>query len=228
MASFTKTMLERYDDEVTAATTSPFLTAAGKHELSKEILSEYLTQDKIYAFVGYPKFIANLISHLPLLTPTASTPSLLKLFSFALTNVARETSFFADTADNFGLTLSQPPQSGAVFGILNSTTKAYVDFLTGTEDLEEGLVLLWGMEQLYLKAWQHAKSQTPTSTTSDTSDALKLLIDNWTCEEFEIFVQDCVGAVEGLELVEGSERWKRCEEVWKYVLWLEVRFWPSV
>lgn len=54
------------------------------------------------------------------------------------------------------------------------------------------------------------------------------MIDNWTCEEFEIFVQDCVDAVEGLELVEGSESWKRCEEVWKYVLWLEVRFWPSV
>lgn len=40
------------DAEVTAATSSPFLTAAGKHELSKEVLSEYLTQDKIYAFAG--------------------------------------------------------------------------------------------------------------------------------------------------------------------------------
>ena len=95
---------------------------------------------------------ANLISHLPLLHPNPTTPGLLKLLSFALTNVARETSFFDDTAKAHGLSLEQQPKSGAVFGIMNSTTKAYVDFLgsmgKGEEGLAEGLVLLWGMEQV--------------------------------------------------------------------------------
>lgn len=67
--------------------------------------------------------------------------------------------------------------------------------------------------QLYLSAWQHAGRQTPSPTTSETADALKLLVENWTSDEFVGFVKECEDAVEGLELKEGSETWNRCEEV---------------
>lgn len=77
MPSFTETMLERYvrtqplprplrppsadscslpaleqSDEITVATQHPFLAAAGRHELTRDKLSEWLTQDRCYALHG--------------------------------------------------------------------------------------------------------------------------------------------------------------------------------
>ncbi|TKA57917.1 hypothetical protein B0A53_00319, partial [Rhodotorula sp. CCFEE 5036] len=51
-SSFALTMLDRYSDEVRLATEHPFLNAAGRRELTREKLSEWLTQDRFYALHG--------------------------------------------------------------------------------------------------------------------------------------------------------------------------------
>ncbi|CEQ39483.1 SPOSA6832_01003, partial [Sporobolomyces salmonicolor] len=153
-------MLERYSADIELTTTHPFLEAAGKHELSLDKLSEWLTQDRVYALHGYPKFIAQLITALPL-SSTAdqrSSQSLLSLFVYSLANIDREVSFFDSLSHTFGLDLSFAPPKGEVGALQGKTvkpmTRAYVNLLiaTGAEagrnggGIEEGLVLLWGME----------------------------------------------------------------------------------
>ncbi|GAA5893843.1 uncharacterized protein JCM6883_003653 [Sporobolomyces salmoneus] len=242
---FTQTMLERYDSELKVAIEHPFLTAAGKHELAKDKLSEWLTQDRIYALCGYPKFIASLICALSLSSTSAQrqSQSLLGLFSFALANIDREVGFFDSLGPKYGLNLEFRPPTTKSLGklqgsLVKPTTKAYVDLLiaTGAEagkngGLEEALVLLWGMEKIYLLAWTHAKSQTPSPSVDAESPivkALKELINNWTMEEFVQFVERIEKEVERLDLKEGTEAWERCEEIFKYNLLLEQQFWPDL
>ncbi|GAA6019922.1 hypothetical protein JCM10207_003338 [Rhodosporidiobolus poonsookiae] len=245
MPSFCQSMLSRYADELRVATEHPFLAAAGKHEVTRDKLSEWLTQDRAYALHGYPKFIAQLISSLPLSSPShqSASQSQLALFSYALSNIAREVSFFDSLGPKYGLDLSFAPPAaegeGRLVGRrLKPATKAYVDLLiaTGAEanrnggGVAEGLVLLWAMEKIYFTAWTfsatHALAQ--NGTDAQTSSALAELIDNWTNAEFARFVQMCEDEVEKLGLEEGGEEWERCEEMFKYTLYLEQRFWPSL
>ena len=146
-------------EEIKVATEHPFLTAAGKLELEADKLSEWLAQDRIYALCGYPKFIASLIGALPLSSSAGqrSSQDLLSLFSFALANIDREVGFFDSLGPRFNLDLQfvAPSKSKLQGGLVNPTTKAYVDLLiaTGAEagrngGLEEALVLLWGMEKV--------------------------------------------------------------------------------
>ncbi|GAA5925350.1 uncharacterized protein JCM15063_005002 [Sporobolomyces koalae] len=245
---FTQTMLERYAQEIRVATEHPFLTAAGRRELDRDTLSAWLTQDRVYALCGYPKFIASLISALPLSTSSAQrrSQSLLGLFSFALSNIDREVAFFDALGPKYALDLDFPPSAaandpsvGKLQGArINPTTRAYVNLLiaTGAEagrngGLEEALVLLWGMEKIYLLAWNHAKAQRPmpgVDRNSPLSQALDELITNWTMDEFVGFVERIEREVEALNLEEGTEAWERCEEMFKYNLLLEQRFWPNI
>lgn len=50
--SFTQVMLSRYAADIELATQAPFLRLAGEHALGRDVLSEWLTQDKMYAFEG--------------------------------------------------------------------------------------------------------------------------------------------------------------------------------
>ncbi|GJN90641.1 hypothetical protein Rhopal_003653-T1 [Rhodotorula paludigena] len=234
-------------EEICIATQHPFLAAAGKHELSSAKLSEWLTQDRMYALHGYPKFIASLISALPLSSPAHQTASqsTLSLLSYALSNIYREVGFFDSLSPRFGLNLATRPATAAggadrlEGALMRTETRAYVNLLiaTGAEagrnggGMEEGLVLLWAMEKLYNQAWIFAASHKPTeprATDERTSAALAELIDNWTNEEFAEFVKRCEEAVEGLQLREGTEEWTRAEEMFKYTLYLEQRFWPAL
>lgn len=52
MSSFIQTILAKYDADIKQATQAPFLRLAGEHALDRDVLSEWLAQDKIYAFVG--------------------------------------------------------------------------------------------------------------------------------------------------------------------------------
>ncbi|GAA5857981.1 hypothetical protein JCM1840_000992 [Sporobolomyces johnsonii] len=237
--SFTQTMLERYSADIELTTTHPFLEAAGKHELGLDKLSEWLTQDRVYALHG-----SQLITALPL-SSTAdqrSSQSLLSLFVYSLANIDREVSFFDSLSPKYGLDLSFAPPKAEVGPLQGKTvkpmTRAYVNLLiaTGAEagrnggGIEEGLVLLWGMEMIYYKAWTFAKSQTPSPSApqTKTTEALKELIHNWTQDEFADFVHRIEVEVEKLGLKEGTEAWERCEEIFKYTLWLEKHFWPDM
>lgn len=74
----------------------------------------------------------------------------LPLLSFSLSNVARETKFFEDTAEKHGLALHTGPLD-PLLGKYEALTKSYVDFLIATAaggSLEEGLVVLWAMEKV--------------------------------------------------------------------------------
>ncbi|GAA6061958.1 hypothetical protein JCM10212_002000 [Sporobolomyces blumeae] len=243
MVSFTQTMLERYSKELDVAIEAPFLRAAGRRELSSDKLSEWLTQDRVYALCGYPKFIASCIAALPLSSAALqrSSQSLLGLFSFALSNIDREVAFFDSLGPKYGLDLAFAPPKGNIGTLqgrlVKPTTKAYVDLLiaTGAEagkngSLDEALVLLWGMEKIYLLAWTFAKSQTPSNadTSSSTAEALKELVHNWTQPEFVEFVERIEREVEKFQLQEGTEAWQRCEEMFKYNLLLEQQFWPDL
>ncbi|GAA5983146.1 hypothetical protein JCM10908_000172 [Rhodotorula pacifica] len=254
--SFAQIMLDRYSDEVRLATEHPFLNAAGRRELTREKLSEWLTQDRFYALHGYPKFVASLIAALPLASPAHQTQAkdTLALLAYALTNIARETEFFDSLPPRFLVDLEADPSPeerdvrfktnlGNLQGkMMRPTTRAYVDLLisTGAEagriggGMEEGIVLLWTMEKLYNTAWRYAASLSPVPSSSRnpsdprTSAALDELIDNWTNEEFDEFVRECEREVDKLELQEGTEAWDRAEEIFKYVLYLEQRFWPDL
>jgi hypothetical protein len=69
--------------------------------------------------------------------------------------------------------------------------------------------------QLYLDSWTFAAIHTPTTTPEDklVSAALTELIDNWTSAEFVGFVAACENEVGKLSLEEGTDAWRRCEEV---------------
>ncbi|GAA5984707.1 hypothetical protein JCM11641_002158 [Rhodosporidiobolus odoratus] len=259
--TFTETIWARYTDELKVAIEHPFLAAAGKHEISREKLSEWLTQDRSYALKGYPKFIAQLILALPLSSPAQQTSaqSLLALFSYCLSNISREVGFFDSLGPKYNLDLSfSPPQGkdGKLQGkSLKPATKAYVDTLiaTGAEasrnggGVEEGMVLLWAMEKVSplqpvfsfalsepspeaTQAWSYASRQTvsPGKTDEQTSAALVELIDNWTNQEFVDFNDNIEKELDKLDIQEGTEKWERCEEMFKYTLWLEQRFWPDM
>lgn len=70
--------------------------------------------------------------------------------------------------------------------------------------------------QAYFEAWTYAKSHLPSSvaeTETETQKALRKFIDNWTCEEFVGFVDDCRDVVDELELGKDPEMAERCEQV---------------
>ncbi|WVQ83539.1 hypothetical protein IAT38_005680 [Cryptococcus sp. DSM 104549] len=250
---FTEYLLNKYAADFEKATTHPFLEQAGTGTIDAKPLRAWLKQDYLYAYVGYPKFAASILSHLalptPQSTPNTNTARALSLLTFSLSNVVRETSFFVDTAREHGLDVFAPELVGAeghggrdgaeggLLGEYGEVTRSYVDFLHavgGVGSVQEGLVVLWGMEIAYLTAWRHAKSLRPASllapdaNLTETQKALIKFVDNWTCDEFVEFVKECAEVVDGAGIEVGSEIGERCEEVFKRTLWLEQRFWPSV
>ncbi|KAK4686780.1 large subunit ribosomal protein L38e, partial [Tremellales sp. Uapishka_1] len=236
-----------YDEkEIKAATTHRFLQQTGELSVDKEVLTKWLRQDYLYAYVGYikvslpgrssahKKFAGHLISLLPL--STRNEPSKpLALLSYSLSNVVRETAFFVSTASDHGLDLfdanGELPIVDPLLGPYEGTTKSYVEYLHSIKTLEEGLTALWGMEMVYNTAWSFAKTHLPKLTADVTNEKQKAIlkfVDNWTNDEFVQFVADCGESLDELNLEVGSETADRCEEVFRRCLWLEERFWPAV
>lgn len=200
------------------ATQSQFLELAGQGQLPPEVLSEWLSQDRLYA-QAYIRFAGGLISRIELPTKvegqgTSKTLQwrILSLLQTAMSGVTRELQFFEETAKKYGLDLEAlgPVAEGgnlsnksAGFGP-NKVTKNYIDLFDsftaqrhGNRDrtLLDGLVLLWTTEKIYLDAWTYAKQQ--ASGNVDTQGDLdggalrKEFIPNWTSEEFQAFVKEC-------------------------------------
>ena len=206
-----------------AATQHAFLTAAGTGTLPFPLLSLYLSQDRIYAAHGYPRFIGQLLTRIPyssthaLDSPEEQLHSdVVKLLAFALQNVHREVGMFGEVERKYGLNFGQWRERKA--------TRDYTAEMArvgafGT--LEDGLVFLWAMErvsvlvceccadlgcslehviaQVYLDAWKYAKSllvNVPDRSDGDsTLPAVRQLVENWTCPEFEQFVDDIADLV---------------------------------
>ena len=63
--------------------------------------------------------------------------------------------------------------------------------------------------------------------TESSATAVTSFAENWTSPEFEQFVDDLANLVDSLEIVPGSEGWKRAEGIWARVVELEEMFWPE-
>ncbi|KAI0135596.1 heme oxygenase-like protein [Daldinia grandis] len=200
------------------ATQSQFLSLAGQGQLPLDVLSQWLSQDRLYA-QAYIRFAGGLISRvqLPIKVDGQDTSKtlqwrVLSLLQTAISGVTRELKFFEETAKKYGLDLEAlgPVAEGgnlshksAGFGP-NKATKDYIDLFDSfsarpngnlTKTLLDGLVALWATEKAYLDSWTYAKKQ--GSEDADTKGDLdggalrKEFIPNWTSDEFQAFVKEC-------------------------------------
>ncbi|KAI1859724.1 hypothetical protein JX265_010173 [Neoarthrinium moseri] len=241
----------------TRATQSAFLSLAGQGRLPRPVLSQWLSQDRLYA-QAYVRFIGGLLARLRLPVAKAADAvewRVLRVLKDALDGIVRELAFFEDTAARYGLDLAAGPgeaseNSSAGFGP-NRVTEAYVDLFDsfgarhggaqaasvagGERTLLEGLVLLWATEKVYLDAWTYAREQGAGREGGKTGEDLdggalrREFIPNWTSEEFKGFVDEIQGCLDEYAAAQGGEGVQdRALELWKHVLQLEEGFWPHV
>lgn len=148
----------------TAATQHPFLVAAGTGKLSKELLSLYLFQDRLYA-EAYPRFGGQLLAAVPFSSLDAlKSPEeqlnqrIVRVLVYSLQNCMRESqSFFVEVSEKFGLDLEGWRERKA--------TRDYIDAMVATVargGLAEGLVFIWANERvrLFMVLWI-VRSDTP-------------------------------------------------------------------
>lgn len=160
------------------ATKHQFLNKAGHGQISKQVLSEWLAQDHLYA-QAYVRFIGGLLSKVTLRpcnsnTKQSGSPTteqrIFDILVDSLVNIQRELRFFNDVAKQDGLDLTAMPASATneageygpganVFGA-SPITHAYIDlFMSATSpgvSLLEGLTVLYATEYCYLHAWRYA------------------------------------------------------------------------
>lgn len=105
-------LLASTPNALTRATTHPFLAAAGRGTLPKPLLSQWLSQDRLYA-QSYIRFIGLLLSKIRLpaqntatTTPPSSEQNATNVLIDALVNIRTELAFFEQTAADFGLDLT--------------------------------------------------------------------------------------------------------------------------
>lgn len=96
------------------ATTHPFLASAGRGTLPKAQLSQWLSQDRLYA-QSYIRFIGLLLSKIRLPTPNPKSPAshlptpeqnAINVLIDALVNIRTELAFFEQTANDYTLDLT--------------------------------------------------------------------------------------------------------------------------
>ncbi|KAJ6083102.1 hypothetical protein N7467_007237 [Penicillium canescens] len=101
-------------DGLARATNHPFLAAAGSGTLPKSTLSQWLSQDRLYA-QSYIRFIGLLLAKIRLPSQAPSSPNPLHntpeqkaitVLIDALVNIRTELSFFETTANDYGLDLT--------------------------------------------------------------------------------------------------------------------------
>ncbi|PSR70568.1 hypothetical protein PHLCEN_2v13539 [Hermanssonia centrifuga] len=213
-----------------SATEHDFLVAAGTGQLSKDLVSLYLSQDRLYAAHAYPRFIGQLLAAIPFSSLHAidsvqelHNRRILNILSYSLQNVVREVGFFGEVAAKHGLKLDGWRERKATRDY--TATMAAVG---SSGSLDDGLIFLWAMEKVYLDSWKHVRSLLGTSTeTSPTTAVIQEFVDNWTNPEFERFVNNLGDLVNSLDIKPDSEAYSRAEEIWARVVELEKDFWPS-
>jgi thiaminase len=237
----TDLLLEHQPYLLELATRAPFLVAAGTGNLSKALLSRWLSQDRLYA-QAYIGFIGALISRVDL--PYAYIEDkqsslrwrIVNMLSSCLENIHRELKFFEDVAKRYDLMLDYPPRPDVYFTADNAA-KQYIELFRAfwtdpTMTLLEGLVILWATEYCYLDAWRYARSHLNSGRRDDLDGgALRNeFIPNWTSDEFEKFVNEialCTNLLAEREDADGSKT-ETLKAVWAHVLAIERKFWPEM
>ncbi|EPQ30413.1 uncharacterized protein PFL1_01939 [Pseudozyma flocculosa PF-1] len=257
-SSLTAHLLSLDEAGVKQATQHPFLWSAGSLTISNDALSAWLTQDRLYAMCGYTRLMGNMIArmHVPEQDPDSAAcrewKQTFTTLSGALSNIHREINFFETTAARYGLSVSRRPSSSSEsLDLLNPITRGYIDYMASLSSHgshAECAVLLWAMEELYLRAWTYARTHLPSPSTAEQEAgqiqpnpgaadeagsesvelSLRTFIHNWTSDEFQAFVRDCKAIVERLPQHEREgDNLARLEKVWRTVLWYEQRFWDA-
>ncbi|KAI1428318.1 heme oxygenase-like protein [Xylaria sp. FL1777] len=230
------------------ATQSPFLRLGGQGRLPRETVSEWLSQDRLYA-QAYVRFIGGLISRtqLPIEIDAKGTSAtlqwrILTLLQGCLAGIMRELRFFEETADNYDLNLIAAGPGEHTFGP-NTTTKGYIklfdSFATAPQEesprtLFDGLVVLWATEKAYLTAWSYASQASQDQDFEKDLDGgalRKQFIPNWTSQSFQDFVKEIEECLdEYAESLSGEDntdaRFVTAAAMIKKVFVLEEGFWP--
>lgn len=222
------------------ATHHHFLTQVGLLKVEPQHLKSWLIQDRYYTG-GYIKMMGIMISRLPLYqdqrelgdnNPSYSeekAQNIIKVLSFALSNVHREGLFFTDI-------LGRPPYDNCKQSEAQKPwTSRYVDFVKKVAhesgyDLGEALVVLWAMEIIFFNAWKYALSVNNSSKQEVNHvdnvhvQTCQELMNNWTMTEFGLFVEECEELVNQLDYSD-PRRLASFEKVYRDILALEVEFW---
>ncbi|KAI0468617.1 heme oxygenase-like protein [Xylaria cf. heliscus] len=233
------------------ATQSQFLRLGGQGHLARENLSEWLSQDRLYA-QAYIRFIGGLISRIKLPAEADAKGAsatlqwrILILLQGCLTGIMQELRFFEETASTYDLDLAAAGPGEQIFGP-NATTKAYIDLFDSfaaqpqeesSRTLFDGLVVLWATEKAYLEAWsyanQHSAGTTEFEKDFDGGALRKAFIPNWTSGPFREFVreiQECTDAYAESQTGEENTdaRFVTAAAMVKKVFVLEEGFWPVI
>jgi thiaminase len=238
--SFTQSLLESNVPAYHTATRNPFLVAAGQGRVSRRLLSQWISQDRVYA-QAYIGFTGSLLAKVKLPHNFVHDHkeslewSILDMLFGALGYIHRELRFFAETAARFGLHLEYPMTPGERFEATKAT-RDYIDLFEAMADpgitLLDGMVLLWATERCYLDAWKFSRSHCRKTYYFDDADGGALneaFIPNWTSPEFEKFVADIAKFTDELARREGaSASDPRHIQIWHRVLEVETSFWPKV
>jgi hypothetical protein len=219
--SLTKTLVDSDIRGFQQATQSIFLKRASQGRVSKQVLGQWLANDRLY-ILGYIQGIGKMLSFLPL-PETVPPPSedretattrLLDWLIDALANIRREEKFFVETAYRFGINVNLPvdrdgrvPDSAkleglcrfeSIFGGLSPSASSVLPWL-------ECAIVFYGTEKCYLEAWTWARGQLELDegrSAGDAGDAdggaLRAeFIPNWTSREFVAFVDQLGEIVDG-------------------------------
>jgi thiaminase len=234
MASLTEHLLSLDPALLDKATTHPFLEKAATASLPKSNLTHWLGQDRLYA-ISYINFIGSLLSqlHMPgtmTANPTSNNSANLEWRTAdalidCLTNIRREIQLFERMASGEGILeeIREVREERA--------TRCYKDLFAGAtaggKPSLVGLVILWGSEVCYLKAWRFAR--TFLNVEDGNGDVMqRVFIPNWSDDAFEEFVGRLGELVNDWGIVYGDVVRKECEDAFRQVLWCERDFWPDV
>lgn len=217
-----------------------FLTEVGSLQVKPEHLKAWLIQDRYYTG-GYIKMMGIMISRLPLYqeqresedNDPSYTPekaqNIIKVLTFALSNVHREGLFFTDL-------LSRRPYAECSQSFSQKAwSSRYIEFVKKIAhesgyDLGEALVVLWAMEVVFFNAWKYAVSVheglKPEERVVDSVHVktCQELMTNWTMPEFETFVLECEELVDQIDFSD-KRRLASLEKAYRDILALEVGFW---
>ncbi|KAJ7785674.1 heme oxygenase-like protein [Mycena metata] len=219
----------RSNNEYAEAINHPFLRAAGDGTLDRSLLALWLSQDRIYAAHAYPRFIGSLIAAIPFdkyASPQSQKEEhnrrILKTLSFALENIVKEVEFFVETARKHGFDLAMWKE--------RKGTRDYVaemDSIASSRNIQEGLVFLWAMEQVYLDAWSLVRAglqKRPFQSEGNRSandSPVSAFVENWTSQEFVKFIDDLAALANATDV-----EFERGTKIWERVVELEKEFWP--
>lgn len=236
----TDILLEHQPYLLELATRAPFLVAAGGGNLSKALLSKWLSQRRLYAqaLIG---FVGALISRVDL--PYAHVEDkkssirwrVVLMLSSSLENIHKDLKSFEEVAKRYNLDLDFPPRPGVQF-TADTIIKHYIDLFRAfwtdpTMTLLEGLIILWATEYCQLTAWRYAKSHlNPTRRDDLDGGALRNeFIPSWTDDESEKSVNEIAECTNLLaDRDEAGFKIETFRAVWAHVLGIERRLWSGM